>query len=287
MACSPLKRRQGSIFQLEEVRRVSERLGCTPAEAILRWHRARGIIPGVKSRNRNHLIANLTCVEGTPDQREDSTEIARIEMSARRGCDRMNLKSTDSETDSCRVVERHLEESSRALQSIDPVQVAQVSGLVLDAILGHGAVYAAGNGGSLAQAQHLVGELVGRFRLEREPFRAVALGIDAVTSSALANDYSFEVALARQLLGLGRPGDVLVALSTSGASPNIVRLCESAQELGVTTVAIVGADDSALARLANVVVAVGQAQTSAVQEAHLAIIHAICAVIDFQLESRN
>lgn len=197
----------------------------------------------------------------------------------------MSTKNSDAWV--YRIVERHLEETAQALRGIDLQEVARVSELVFNVLQNQGAIYAAGNGGSLAQAQHFVGELVGRFRLERGPFRAVALGTDPVTSSALGNDYGYETALARQISGLARPGDLLVALSTSGTSQNIVQLCASAREIGVTTVAVVGADDSPLARLADVVIAVGRTQTSAVQEAHLAIIHAICAVIDSRLDLNN
>lgn len=194
------------------------------------------------------------------------------------------MSTKNSDEVAARIVENHLNQSAGALRRINPLKVAQASDLVVRTLRGTGAVYASGNGGSLAQAQHFVGELVGRFRLERDPFRAVALGTDPVTSSALANDYGFEWSLARQMSGLARPGDMLIVLSTSGASPNILRLCKSAQELGVTTLAIVGPEDSDIARLANMVISVGRAPTGAVQEAHLAIIHAMCAVIDSRLD---
>lgn len=143
-----------------------------------------------------------------------------------------------------------------------------------------GAILACGNGGSAAEAQHLVGELVGRFRRERGPIRAVALGTDLATLSAIANDYGYASAFSRQVEGVGRPGDLLVGISTSGNSPSIVNAMRAARAGGIVTVGLGGADPGELAGVADLLVQAPSTVTSTIQEVHLFLIHLACDVLE-------
>ena len=138
---------------------------------------------------------------------------------------------------------------------------------------------AAGNGGSAAQAQHLTAELVGRYGAERPALSAIALLADVSSLTAISNDYGWEEVFARQVRAHGRPGDFLLALSTSGESPNLVRAAGAARSLGVRTWALTGPAPNSLARACEEAVAFS-GPTAVVQEAHLVAIHLICAAVD-------
>ena len=142
-----------------------------------------------------------------------------------------------------------------------------------------GRLLAAGNGGSAAQAQHLTAELVGRYRADRPPFSAICLTAETSSLTAIANDYGYDQVFARQVRAHGRPGDVLVLLSTSGSSPNLAAAADAAHEAGVTVWALTGPGPNALTRIADDAIALpGPAAT--VQEAQLTAVHALCRVFD-------
>ncbi|MCC3326515.1 D-sedoheptulose-7-phosphate isomerase [Nocardia abscessus] len=143
-----------------------------------------------------------------------------------------------------------------------------------------GRLLACGNGGSAAEAQHLTGELVGRFRSERRPLSAIALHADTSASTAIVNDYGETELFARQVRAHGRPDDVLVLLSTSGASPNVLAAAKAAHDIGVTTWAMTGPAPNPLAALCDDAVAVDAPTTATVQEVHLVLVHALCAALD-------
>jgi D-sedoheptulose 7-phosphate isomerase len=144
---------------------------------------------------------------------------------------------------------------------------------------------AAGNGGSAAEAQHLTAELVGRYRGEREPLSAIALHADTSTITALGNDYGYDEVFARQVRAHGRPGDVLVLLSTSGRSPNLVAAAEAARALGLTVWALTGPGPNPLATAASDALCL-PGETPSVQEAHLVTVHLLCEVVDQTLAQR-
>ncbi len=147
-----------------------------------------------------------------------------------------------------------------------------------------GKLLVCGNGGSAADAQHFAGELVGRFKqAERPGLPAIALGADPAVLTACANDYGYDDAFARQVEALGRPGDVLVGISTSGRSRNVVRALETARRLGLRTVALLGGDGGAVLPLAEQVLVVPSTDTQHVQEAHIALIHLICELVEQRL----
>lgn len=143
-----------------------------------------------------------------------------------------------------------------------------------------GRLLACGNGGSAAEAQHLTGELVGRFLHDRQPLSAIALHADTSTATAIVNDYGEHELYARQVRAHGRPGDVLVSLSTSGQSQNVVAAAKVAHELGLTTWALTGPAPNPLIALCDDAVAVDAPNVATVQEVHLALVHALCAALD-------
>ncbi|MFL5931845.1 MAG: SIS domain-containing protein [Gaiellaceae bacterium] len=142
---------------------------------------------------------------------------------------------------------------------------------------------AVGNGGSAAQAQHLTSELVGRYVYDRPPLSALALHAETSSLTAIGNDYGGELAFARQVRAHGRPGDVLVALSTSGRSPNIVAALEAARVGGVTTWALTGSAPNPACELADDAVCVDAPATATIQEIHQVVVHLLCAAVDEEL----
>jgi len=142
---------------------------------------------------------------------------------------------------------------------------------------------AVGNGGSAAQAQHLTSELVGRYVHDRPPLSALALHAETSSLTAIGNDYGGELAFARQVRAHGRPGDVLVALSTSGRSPNIVAALEAARAGGVTAWALTGPAPNPACELADDAVCVDAPATATIQEVHQVVVHLLCAAVDAEL----
>jgi D-sedoheptulose 7-phosphate isomerase len=145
---------------------------------------------------------------------------------------------------------------------------------------GRGRLLAAGNGGSAAQAQHLTAELVGRYRADRPPFSAICLTAETSSLTAIANDYPADELFARQVEAHGRPGDVLILLSTSGRSPNAVAAARRARECGITTLAMTGPAPNPLAAVADDAVCIDSPWTATVQECHLVALHLVCAAFD-------
>jgi type III pantothenate kinase len=147
-------------------------------------------------------------------------------------------------------------------------------------LLGGGRLLAVGNGGSAAEAQHLTAELVGRFGTERRPLSAFPLHADGSALTAIANDYGADQVFARQVEAHGRPGDVLVALSTSGRSENVLRAVEAANRLDLTTLAITGPGPNPLSELADEALACAADSAATVQEMHLVAVHLLCGAVD-------
>jgi D-sedoheptulose 7-phosphate isomerase len=147
-------------------------------------------------------------------------------------------------------------------------------------LLDGGRLLAVGNGGSAAQAQHFTSELVGRYRDDRQPFSAIALHAETSALTAIVNDYPLEAMFARQVVAHGRQGDVLVALSTSGRSPNVIAAAEAACTAGLATLALTGPMANPLGLVCDDVIAVDAPATATIQEVHQVVIHLLCASID-------
>ncbi len=164
--------------------------------------------------------------------------------------------------------------------------IANGASLMVDALRAGGKLLACGNGGSAADAQHFAAELVNRFEAERPPLAAVALTTDSSALTAIANDYSYEQVFSKQLRALGRRGDVLLAISTSGNSASVLEAVRAAHELEVKVVALTGNGGGKLAPLLSahdVHVCVPHTRTVRIQEVHLLALHCMCDAIDFQL----
>jgi len=137
-----------------------------------------------------------------------------------------------------------------------------------------------GNGGSAADAQHLAAEFVGRFARDRQALAALALTTDTSALTSIGNDLGFDQIFARQVAALGRPGDVVVAISTSGNSPNVVKGVEAARRLGCITVGLIGGSGGALAKIVEEAFIVPSNETPRIQETHITLGHALCALVE-------
>jgi phosphoheptose isomerase len=179
---------------------------------------------------------------------------------------------------------RHIEELARALRllSMEADRLESWGRELAERLVEGARLLAVGNGGSAAEAQHLTAELVGRYRGERQPLSALCLHADTSSLTAIGNDYGAEQAFARQVLAHGRPGDVLIALSTSGRSPNVLAAARAANELEITTWALCGPAPNPLAELCDDAICVDAGAPTA-QEIHLVSIHLLCAGIDAEL----
>lgn len=177
------------------------------------------------------------------------------------------------------------EETARvhaALGDVAP-RVVEAAERMTAALRAGGRVLVCGNGGSAAEAQHFAAELMGRFARARAAWPAVALTTDTSALTAIANDYGFDRVFARQVEGLGRPGDVVLGISTSGASENVLAAFRAAHAGGMTTVALTGRDGGAAGAMAAIHLNVPHADTARVQEAQLTILHALCELIEAAL----
>jgi D-sedoheptulose 7-phosphate isomerase len=161
--------------------------------------------------------------------------------------------------------------------------VERAARIVADALAGGGQVLFCGNGGSAADAQHLAAELVGRLAKERPAYRAVALTTDSSVLTAVGNDYGYAEVFARQVQGLGRRGDVLVAISTSGRSENVLRAAATAKQAGLAVIALLGPVHSPLDATADVALHVDGELAGLVQQGHITVGHAICMWVEARL----
>ncbi len=186
-------------------------------------------------------------------------------------------------------VKQHFEESIQTkIQAkellADPIVSA--ANMMVKSLLNGGKILSCGNGGSAADAQHFAAEMLNRFETERPSLPAMALSTDTSTLTSIANDYSFDAVFAKQIKGLGRSGDVLLAISTSGNSKNIIEAILAAQQEDLSIVALTGREGGAIAGILNehdIELRVPSHSTARIQETHLLIIHCLCDLIDQKL----
>lgn len=162
--------------------------------------------------------------------------------------------------------------------------VLRAGQLAAEVLIKGGKVMFCGNGGSAADSQHLAAELTGRFIKDRRPLAAVALSTDSSALTCIANDYSFDEVFARQVIGLGRAGDLLVGISTSGNSKNVIRAVEEASKLGIQTLGFLGRDGGRLLSMCHHSILVPSQVTARIQEAHILIGHTLCGLIERELD---
>lgn len=163
------------------------------------------------------------------------------------------------------------------------VQIASFARTIASALANGSTVFWCGNGGSAADSQHLAAELVGRFKKDRRPLRSVALTTDTSVLTCVANDYSYEDIFARQVEALSRPGDVLVGISTSGQSENILRAVKMARSLGLQTIGLLGKDGGVAKDLVDQAIVIPSESTARIQESHILIGHILCDLIEQEL----
>jgi len=172
----------------------------------------------------------------------------------------------------------------------DPGFSAGIEGIVdriADALAAGGKVLLAGNGGSAADAQHLAGEFVSRFYYDRAPTAAIALTTDSSVLTAIGNDYGYERVFERQVLGLGRAGDVLLAISTSGRSPNILRAIEAARDIGLVVIGFTGRSGGDMGSRCHICLRAPSDSTPLIQQIHIVAGHAVCALVEARLFPRD
>jgi len=185
-------------------------------------------------------------------------------------------------------IEDQLKQSHAVISAIlEDQSLKQALSKAIDACIGSlksgGKILLAGNGGSAADAQHIAGELVSRFAFDRPGLAAVALTTDTSILTAVGNDYGYEMLFSRQIQALGRKGDVFVAYSTSGKSPNILKALQTAKELGLITIGLTGNRNGPMNAMCDHVLCMPSADTPKIQEGHLIMGHILCGAIELAL----
>lgn len=192
---------------------------------------------------------------------------------------------------SAELIRQRIEESvtvTRSLLDVEHIEFTCNFADLLTTALGAGnKVLFCGNGGSAADATHLAAEFVGRYQLERSALPALSLTDNASSMSAIGNDYDYRETFSRQVRGLGRPGDVLVALSTSGGSVNVLDAVEAARQSGLATVGLTGSLGGALDELSDLCLRVASTETARIQEAHMLVGHTVCELVEHALFAQS
>jgi D-sedoheptulose 7-phosphate isomerase len=182
-------------------------------------------------------------------------------------------------------LETHLQEHLALFRNISELsdQTERIAETITRALRTGNKLMLCGNGGSAADSQHLAAEFTGRFVKDRRPLAALALSTDSSAMTCIANDYSFDEVFSRQLLALGRPGDCLLAISTSGNSRNVIRAVDAARSIGTTTIGLLGRDGGQLNGICDLALVVPSTTTARIQEAHIFIGHTLCAMVESRL----
>lgn len=179
-------------------------------------------------------------------------------------------------------IEKQFDELIAGLEALkgQAEMVQKVAELCITTLREGGKIIFCGNGGSAAQSQHLAAELVGRYKLDRPAMNALSLTVDTSNLTAIGNDYGYEVIFSRQLEGVGKKGDVLIGLSTSGNSPNVLRAFEKAEQMGIHTVALVGGSGGEMKSKAQHTISAPAHTSAHIQEMHITVGHLICDLIE-------
>jgi D-sedoheptulose 7-phosphate isomerase len=182
-------------------------------------------------------------------------------------------------------IEQHIE-VARTLQSRSADRIAEIAKLLIDTVKRGGTIFWCGNGGSAADSQHLAAELIGRFKRERRAIGSIALTTDTSVLTAIGNDYSYADVFKRQVEGLVRSGDVLIGISTSGNSENVVSAMRAAKARGAKTVALLGRDGGKLKGECDYSLIVPSTDTARIQEGHIMVGHILCDLIERELANQ-
>ncbi len=182
-------------------------------------------------------------------------------------------------------IKAYLSETVRTIEALHALstQIETAAQMWIKALSAGRKVIFCGNGGSAADAQHLAAELMGRFMFDRDPLPALSLTVDTSALTAIGNDYGYEGVFSRQLRGIGVAGDVLLGMSTSGNSSNVLAAFDAARKMGVSTIGLTGAGGGRMAQVSDLLIAVPHHRTNHIQEAHIAIGHLICSITEATL----
>src|SRR6056300_396003 len=180
------------------------------------------------------------------------------------------------------IIKRHIHEHQEVLNSIDLLvpAIEKIAILMIDALKKGKAIFWCGNGGSASDAQHLAGELVGRFVGDRRPLKSMALNADSAVMTCIVNDYGYEHLFSRQIEGLGTKGDVLIGISTSGNSANVLNAFKSAKNIGINTIGLLGNGGGKANKIVDNSIIIPSKTTARIQEMHLLVGHILCDLIE-------
>ena len=187
-----------------------------------------------------------------------------------------------------RITAHFTESANLKLRAVEALgaPVARAGSLLAQALKAGGKALACGNGGSAADAQHFAAELINRFEIERAPLAGIALTTDTSTLTSIANDYAYQQVFSKQVRAIARKGDVLIAISTSGNSGNVIEAIHAAHELGVRVIGLTGNTGGKMGPLLtgeDVHICVPHKSTARIQEVHLLVLHCLCDAIDFEM----
>ena len=182
-------------------------------------------------------------------------------------------------------IEESIELKSLLLKQNFLKKIEEISSILIFTIKNGGKIIFFGNGGSAADAQHLAAELLGKFKLEREPLLAVSLTTNTSLLTAISNDYSFDLVFSRQIKGIGNPKDLAFGISTSGNSKNVILGIEMAKKIGMKTVALLGKDGGEIKNIVDYSIIVPSFDTARIQEVHIMIGHILCEIVEKELSN--
>jgi D-sedoheptulose 7-phosphate isomerase len=181
------------------------------------------------------------------------------------------------------IIRKQIEASIDAKKKLPVKDIEDAAKLVISALKSNHKILLCGNGGSAADCQHVAGELVGRFKKERAAWPAIALSTDTSILTALTNDYGGDIIFSRQIEALGQEGDILVAISTSGTSPNIIKAVEAAKKKKMKVIGLTGSKGARLKGLSDVCIMAASDDTPRIQECHITAAHIICGLVEDSL----
>ncbi len=191
--------------------------------------------------------------------------------------------------DYSKFIESEFENSSKTLllSKSCSLQISKAAQLCLNSLMSGNKILICGNGGSAADSQHISAELINRYRVNRKPLAAISLTTDTSNLTSIGNDFDFNQIFSKQVEALAKPSDVLIGLSTSGNSKNVIFAFEVAKNLGVSTISFTGQSGGNLAKLSDVCIKIPSTDTARIQEAHHVAYHSICDIIENQITKRG
>lgn len=187
------------------------------------------------------------------------------------------------------IIQSHIKEHQEVLDTINTLadSIEQIASTLIHCLKNDGTIYWCGNGGSASDSQHLAGELVGRFVGDRKPLRSIALNADSAVMTCIVNDYGYEHIFSRQVEGLGRRGDVLIGISTSGNSQNVINALSAAKSKKMTTIGLLGKGGGKVLEIADHAIVIPSNTTARVQEMHIMVGHILCDLIEEGLNLKS